>query len=103
MLNYNKFKLAVRMIGCNIQTYGHFDTYMIPDENGNGILENYAKAYPYIFLSHVEIYYTNKKMLNKDYGDDLKEQNAMKRFLLSKPVTEEILKLGEEWIKTNLE
>lgn len=60
-INYNKFSLAVNIIGCNMETYRHFDAYMIPDENGYGISDRQAKEQPNTFLQNIENYYKNKK------------------------------------------
>lgn len=102
-INYEKYGLAVDIIGCNIETYGHFEVYTIPDETETGISDEWAKANPNAFLQYVEDYYKNRKAINRDYGDDLKEQNATKRFLLSRVNKEKHKDLGMKWIKERIE
>lgn len=101
-IDLSKFRTAIGIIGVNISTYGHFDTYMIPNEFSHGITEQEAKADPEKFLFAVQSYYKSSKVINKDYGDDLKKQNAVKKFILRKDVTEKDLNQGMEWVSENL-
>lgn len=92
-------KKAIEYIGANIQTYGHFDCYMIPESDGSAIysLEKYTKE---DFLALVYQYYTSKTLWNHDYGNDLKDQNCIKRFIC-KRINSKSFDVGDEYIKVN--
>lgn len=97
---YEKYELAVNIIRCNVDVYGHFDVYMIPGEDGHGYLDSKAKEDIESFLKSIEGYYNNKKMLNVDYGTDLKDQNACKRFILNRVDKEKHKSIGVDWLNS---
>lgn len=89
---------AVKLIGANIQVYGHYATYSCPDESEKAISKDITIKE---FLNFVyDYYYTDR--LNRDYGDDIKEQKSNKNFL-KKRVNENSFNIGIEWIESEIE
>lgn len=88
---------AIRFIGASIQLYGHFDCCSIPYASGRSIAttQDVTKD-EFIRLTYE--YFTNKKRINYDYRDDLKDQNATKRFICSK-VNFKSYMLGHQWLQ----
>lgn len=88
-------KEAIEIIGANIQTYGHFECYQIPYENGKPI-RNESDVTLDNFLNLLHEYY-NSGRLNEDYGEDAKEWNSIKRFI-KKKVNNLSYDIGKEWV-----
>lgn len=97
----NKYEFALMLIGANILLYNHFDTYMIPNDNGSGI---FTVQNSELFLQMIEKYYKTKNMLNRDYGIDLDEQNKTKKFIIkyANKYKDETFQKGVDWVKHNL-
>lgn len=93
---YNK---AIEFIGAHIQVYGHFEVYAIPDENGVSI-SNETEITKDDFLRLTLEYFTDKTRINYNYGDDLKDQNAIKRFIKNR-INSDSLNLGVEWLNNH--
>lgn len=77
-----KYNLAFKLIGANVSIYGHFEAYSIPNENGVGFSDREARENIENFLKHLEDYYLNRKIVHYDYGNDLKEQNKINKFII---------------------
>lgn len=92
-----KNEQTVKIIGANVQIYGHFEVYKIPYSNGNGIHSERDVTIEE-FLELVDGYYNDKKLCNFDYGDDLSDQNRTKNFII-KRINDESFKLGKEWLE----
>ena len=95
--HFKEIKQAIEIIGTNVKIYGHFKIYSVPNENQVGISNNEDMKIV-DFLAKITNYYNNKKLLNLDYGDDLKDQNATKRFIL-KNIDDSSLEEGFNYIK----
>lgn len=95
MLEINR--RSVEIIGANIQIYGHFEAYQIPDNIGRSLSCKVSLEY---LLKYIDLYYNSKTSMNYDYGDNLKEQNAVKRFII-KRINNSSYDVGVEWIKDN--
>ena len=62
----NKYRRSVEIIGSNIQIYGHFDVYSIPDINGKGLRSNTTLEANTDGWSHIDVYQpkdSSKKLL----------------------------------------
>lgn len=91
----NETMAALNYIGANIQIYGHFVCYSVPYRNGESITttreisrdEFLALTYEYLSTDRV----------NCDYGNDMSEQSATKRFIMSR-VNDQSISLGATWV-----
>lgn len=97
----SKYGFALSIIGAEQSIYGHFDVYSIPDDSGHGILDQDAKDNIEHFLQQIENHYRSTKSLNRDYGDDLKKQNNVKRFVIRNAKKDQASNVasGLEWVK----
>lgn len=97
----SKYSFALSIIGVEQSIYGHFAAYSIPDESGHGISDQNAKDNIEYFLQQIENHYRSKESLNRDYGDDLKEQNNVKRFVIRNAKKDQAANIasGLEWVK----
>lgn len=97
----NKYSFALSIIGAEQSIYGHFAVYSIPDDSGHGISDQDAKSNIGHFLQQIENHYRNTKSLNLDYGDDLKDQNNVKRFVIRNAKKDQAANIasGLEWVK----
>lgn len=91
----NETMTALNYIGASIQTYGHFDCYSIPGRNCESI-EDTRKIDRDEFLT-LTYEYLSTSRLNYGYGDDVSEQNAIKRFIMSR-INAQSISLGATWV-----
>lgn len=89
---------SIQIIGAAIQVYGHFEVYTIPYGDGKSIV-NEADVTKDEFLRLTYEYFTNKNRINYDYGDDLKHQNQVKKFIRDR-INCESLSIGDSWMKS---
>lgn len=88
---------AIELIGTNIETYGHFESFMIPYENGSAV-DSEGDVTEEEFLKLVyDYYYTDR--LNDSYcdgtRDGIQEAKAVKRFVKKRAPRYD---LGKEWL-----
>lgn len=97
----DNYRLALSIIGAECAVYNHFSVYAIPNDTGHGMMDSDAKQDIENFLSRVESHYKSSKSINLDYGNDLKEQNSTKRFVLRKARDNEEANIqsGLEWVE----
>ena len=89
---------AIELIGAEIETYGHFASYSIPDESGKGIT-NESLLSKEAFLDLVYEYFYSKRM-NYDYFEDEKECQSVKSFV-KKRVKDTSYQTGLEWVDSH--
>lgn len=94
MLSEKQIK-AIELIGAEVETYGHFACYSIPDESGKGIT-NESLLSREAFLDLVYEYFYSKRM-NYDYFEDAKECREVKSFI-KKRVKDTSYETGLEWL-----
>lgn len=88
---------VAQYIGAYISTYGHFETYVVPDIDGEGLYEGDVTWEEFVGCAHR--YITDPSVVNKDYGNDAGEQNATIKFVISKIDTSSFY-TGIKWIKS---
>lgn len=99
MLTEEQKRQAISLIGTNIQVYGHFESYDIPDERGKGVVsENMVTMEDFLRLTYD---YYNSKRINYDYytDSDAKDCSAVKRFI-KKKVNGDSYNVGLEWVES---
>ena len=100
----NETMTALNYIGANIQIYGHFACYSVPYRNGESITTTREISREEFLALTYEYLSTNR--VNCDYGNDMAEQSATKRFIMSR-VNDQSISLGatwvleQEWLKVN--
>lgn len=99
-----KYREAIEIIGAHVVIYNHFDAYEVTDAKGTPYTIDMLKANPEKFLLDVATFHKSKHLLNPNYGDDLKEQNQIKRFILSRLSKDRVTcyKAGIEWFNENI-
>ena len=91
----NETMTALNYIGANIQIYGHFACYSVPYRDGKAIMtEREIDRDEFLKLTYE---YLSTDRLNRDYGDDVSEQNVTKRFIMSR-VNAQSIQLGATWV-----
>ena len=86
------------LIGANMITYGHFESYIIPYPD-NRPVESECDVTLQQFLQLTYNYYYSSTLLNLAYGDDLKEQNSTKSFIrtVASKRNRDCIEAGKEW------
>lgn len=91
----NETMTALNYIGASIQTYGHFDWYSIPNRDGKPIATtSEIDRYEFLALTYE---YLSTDRVNYGYGKEVPEQNATKRFIMSR-VNDQSISLGATWV-----
>lgn len=95
-----KYNLAFKIIGAYISIYGHFEAYLVPNENGVGFSDKEVRENKEKFFTYLENYHLNKDIINYDYGNDLSDQNKTKKFIIknAKKEAENKLQIGIKWL-----
>lgn len=91
----NETMTALNYIGANIQIYGHFDWYSIPNRTGKSIKTTREISRDEFLALTYEYVSTNR--VNCDYGKDMAEQSSTKRFVMSR-VNDQSISLGATWV-----
>ena len=92
----NETMTALNYIGANIQIYGHFECYAVPNRDGKSIVSTIEISRDEFLALTYE--YVSTDRVNRDYVDeDMSEQRAIKRFVMSR-VNAQSISLGATWV-----
>lgn len=92
----SKEQKVTEIIGANIQIYGHFAIYNIPYEDSSSITnESDVTKEEFIRLTY-DYYHSDR--LNANSGDDVKESNQIKRFII-KRINNSSYEIGKNWLE----
>jgi len=97
-------KIAIELIGANVQTYGHFCDYDVVYRNTEGVsVEADIRSMHLIsFLHVVYLYYHDNTLRHESYHENLSESNSFKHFIF-KRVNSDSFNVGLDWVRKQKE